>query len=284
MDLEAVAPGVDFVLTIRRALHECDVVLVLIGPSWLTLVDGLGNRRLDDPNDVVRLEVEAALSRTDVVVIPTLVQGASMPTGSSLPRSLQALARWNAFSLSDRHWNVDLGALIGRLSEIVPSAGVNETEGTSSEQAAQDHASQVGRQRVKWKGLFVFGKGSWHLGLGVLAVLAVILLFVWIANSDGPHTYVLTVRAEEPQQAGIAFIPMYSEPNGQPLLDATGPSGENGLIAGMTYNFFECVTSLPGGSEWVRYHLKNDSSKTLWAPRPLLRAPNGDVEPNIPTC
>jgi hypothetical protein len=63
---------------ISRAVGSCDVLLALIGDQWLTLTDSHGRRRLDDPDDFVRLEIEAALER-NVRIIPILVDGANMP-------------------------------------------------------------------------------------------------------------------------------------------------------------------------------------------------------------
>jgi hypothetical protein len=63
------------------------VLLALIGSQWVTITDEEGKRRLDDPNDFVRLEIEAALQR-GVLVIPILVRGAKMPRlGTCLPAS-----------------------------------------------------------------------------------------------------------------------------------------------------------------------------------------------------
>src|SRR5215468_9038498 len=78
MDVDAIEPGVDFAEEISRAVAACQVLLAVIGPNWLTATDERGRRRLDNPDDLVRLEVEAALAR-GVLVIPILVEGAVMP-------------------------------------------------------------------------------------------------------------------------------------------------------------------------------------------------------------
>jgi hypothetical protein len=70
----------------------CQVLLAVIGPTWLTVTDERGRRRLDDPDDIVRLEIEAALAR-EVRVIPILVEGAVMP-GREICR--RALPVWPA--------------------------------------------------------------------------------------------------------------------------------------------------------------------------------------------
>jgi len=84
MDVDTIEPGVDFAEEISRAVAACQVLLAIIGPGWLTVTDKRGRRRLDDPDDIVRLEIEAALAR-DVRVIPILVEGAVMPGRPDLP-------------------------------------------------------------------------------------------------------------------------------------------------------------------------------------------------------
>src|SRR6516225_1568159 len=73
IDADAIEPGVDFDEEISGAVAACQVLLAVIGPNWLTTTDERGRRRLDDPDDFVRLEIEAALAR-EVRVIPILVQ------------------------------------------------------------------------------------------------------------------------------------------------------------------------------------------------------------------
>jgi hypothetical protein len=84
---------------ITAAVGSCDVLLALIGNDWLTITDEDGRRRLDDPADFVRLEIEAALAR-NVRVIPILVEGARMPRAVELPASLAGLVRRQALELS----------------------------------------------------------------------------------------------------------------------------------------------------------------------------------------
>src|SRR5215472_5327650 len=92
IDVDTIEPGVDFAEEIFRAVAACTVLLAVIGPGWLTAADEGGGRRLDDPDDIVRLEIEAALAR-GVRVIPILVEGAVMPRRQDLPDSLGGLAR-----------------------------------------------------------------------------------------------------------------------------------------------------------------------------------------------
>lgn len=116
MDVD-LAPGVDFAERIKETIGDSDVLLVIIGPRWATVAREGTTPRLSDPRDYVRLEVETALSRSDVKVIPVLVAGAQMPAAEQLPDSLQPLRRRNALELSDVRWRYDVGRLVNSLAE-----------------------------------------------------------------------------------------------------------------------------------------------------------------------
>jgi hypothetical protein len=76
-------------------------MVVVIGPQWATVEGDHGRPRLFDPRDWVRSEVERALQRQDVQVVPVLVAGARMPTPEELPESIRDLHELNAIELSD---------------------------------------------------------------------------------------------------------------------------------------------------------------------------------------
>src|SRR5262245_41197789 len=75
-----------------------------------------GDRRLDDPDDFVAIEIAAALAR-DIRVIPILVDGARMPKASELPESLKSLVRRHAIELRHAQFGRDGEALIERIEE-----------------------------------------------------------------------------------------------------------------------------------------------------------------------
>jgi len=87
--------GVDFHELLSEAVAQCDVLLAIIGDHWLEARDKNGERRLDNPDDWVRIEIEAALSRK-IRVIPVLVAKASVPHTTQLPDTLSHLARRTA--------------------------------------------------------------------------------------------------------------------------------------------------------------------------------------------
>lgn len=107
MDVDTIDPGADFGEAITRAVSSCDALIALVGREWLS-------PRLEEPDDFVRLELEAALER-GVPVIPALVQGARPPAAEQLPASLAPLARRQGAELRDVGWRDDVNRLISRL-------------------------------------------------------------------------------------------------------------------------------------------------------------------------
>lgn len=121
-DVDTIKPGTNFEQKINTELEQTGAVLVLIGRQWLDVKDASGNRRLDDSQDYVRLEVESAL-RKNVTVIPVLLQGAEIPSGRSLPEPLYELSRRNAIRLDDDQWNSDFKLLAATLSSALGISG-----------------------------------------------------------------------------------------------------------------------------------------------------------------
>ena len=89
MDVESIEAGADFTLEIEHAIANADAVVVVIGPAWLDARTPTGTRRLDEPDDLVRREIEVALS-TGVRIVPVLVGGALMPSEAHLPSAISA--------------------------------------------------------------------------------------------------------------------------------------------------------------------------------------------------
>ncbi|MFK8186720.1 MAG: SUMF1/EgtB/PvdO family nonheme iron enzyme [Phormidesmis sp.] len=112
-DVDNIDAGDDFRERLNEAVGQCQVLLAVIGQDWLTIKDGAGQRRLDNPADWVRLEIETALKRK-IRVIPVLLDGVAMPRMGMLPESLQALAYRNAaFIRHDPDFRKDIKYVIG---------------------------------------------------------------------------------------------------------------------------------------------------------------------------
>jgi predicted acylesterase/phospholipase RssA len=109
MDVDA--PGADFGTAIEKTLKECDLVILLIGPRWLNSTDDQGARRLDNPKDLVRIEIATALNQ-DIRVIPVLVDGASMPRSRDLPNDLKRLVRQNPIHIHNARFEDGVSRLV----------------------------------------------------------------------------------------------------------------------------------------------------------------------------
>jgi hypothetical protein len=153
MDVD-MAPGVDFVEQITEAVSGCLALIVVIGPTWATVEDEEGARRIEDPADFVRLEVETGLSRPEVTPIPVLVSGAGMPQTEKLPPELRPLTRRNAVELSEGRWRYDVGRLFDALDELLPDAPATQSSGSLDPQPLPPPPSP-GRWRLVLEGMAV---------------------------------------------------------------------------------------------------------------------------------
>ncbi len=119
MDLDMIRGGDNFETVIEEKIHQCDVLLAVIGERWLTIAEENGTRRLDMADDFVRLEIAKALQRS-VRVIPVLVSGATMPHPDDLPNDLRPLSVHQAMDLRDAHFHADAEQLMDELRKTVP--------------------------------------------------------------------------------------------------------------------------------------------------------------------
>jgi hypothetical protein len=122
MDIDNIAPGLDFVRVLDERVAECDVLLAIIGKGWINARNAAGGRRLDDPADFVRIEIQSALSQ-DKRVIPVLVGEVHMPRADELPEALRPLASRNAVRLTYEQFHADTQRLIKALQHILEETG-----------------------------------------------------------------------------------------------------------------------------------------------------------------
>ena len=117
-DVYNIPAGSDFRTVLNEEVGSTDICLVMIGPQWVSITDAQGKRRLDDPNDFVRIEVEEALKNPKTRVIPVLVDNANMPIAEELPASLAELAYRNAVKVrTDPDFPHDMQNLIRHLKD-----------------------------------------------------------------------------------------------------------------------------------------------------------------------
>jgi hypothetical protein len=118
MDVDNIAPGLDFVRVLEEQVAQCEVLLAVIGRGWIDARDPDGARRLDYPEDFVRLEIEAALNQGKRV-IPVLVGEARMPRAAELPETIKPLARRNAVRLTHERFRADTQGLIKAIQQAL---------------------------------------------------------------------------------------------------------------------------------------------------------------------
>jgi hypothetical protein len=156
IDVDMIKPGVDFMQAINDSLSTCDVLLAIIGPHWLSATDELGHRRLEAPNDIVRIEIEAALTRK-VRIIPILVENAAMPTRHDLPDSLASFVRHNALVVRHETFRQDTERLVAAIEDILLVHSQAQSEKTSQPKSDLKERST---QREKWRLKLVASAGT----------------------------------------------------------------------------------------------------------------------------
>jgi len=117
MDVDSIAIGLDFTKAVVEAVSACGLLLVLVGKDWLSSADNNGRRRIDNPDDWVRIEIETALQR-DIPVVPVLVDEAELPYADDLPPSLRPFVRRQAFRLSHAGFRAEVASLIDAVAKV----------------------------------------------------------------------------------------------------------------------------------------------------------------------
>jgi formylglycine-generating enzyme required for sulfatase activity len=118
MDVDSIAPGLDFVVVLEDQVAQCDVLLAVIGKGWIDALDPAGARRLDNPDDFVRIEIASALNQGKRV-IPVLVSEARMPRPDELPEAIRPLARRHAVRLTHERFRADAQGLVKALQQAL---------------------------------------------------------------------------------------------------------------------------------------------------------------------
>jgi hypothetical protein len=151
-DVDNIAPGLDFVDILSERVGKCDALIAVIGKSWVSSAYLDNQRRLDDPNDFVRIEIEAALARK-IRVIPILVDGAMMPRPDDLPDSLKKLTRRQGIEISHTRFDSDVERLTHALSAINEELSLRDVAGARSkvfEEPAHRNNSEIAeRERLR---------------------------------------------------------------------------------------------------------------------------------------
>ncbi len=128
-DVDSIPLGVAFPDYIASVIQQCAVQLVVIGPRFSDVTDSAtGRPRLENPGDFVRIEVESGLARwqrRETIVVPVLVQGATMPDSRPLPASIRPLFEINGTAVRrDPDFAPDMRHLITQIERWLGAAPV----------------------------------------------------------------------------------------------------------------------------------------------------------------
>jgi hypothetical protein len=215
IDVDNIAPGLDFVHELDERVGECDVMLAVIGKGWIDARDATGIRRLDDPSDFVRIEIESALSQGKRV-IPVLVGDAQMPRADELPEALRPLVRRNAVRLTHERFSADIQGLVKALQQTLYDTGESRPasairlprEGREQPQAFATSQARTGMTPVK----IAIASGS---GLVLVALVAGAVAYVVAGKPP--------IAFPEPTHAPSQPSPQAAAPSAMP----TQPSSQS---------------------------------------------------------
>jgi hypothetical protein len=149
-DLDAIPPGARFRDYVEKKISESDIVILLIGKAWASYADEAGRRRLEQPRDPVRLEVETAL-RLGLPIIPVRVEGAPMPTEGDLVPSIVDLLEFNAAEVSDSRWDYDVDRLLSAINETVEGRLRPSAPEPAADREAEDKARREAEKQARRK-------------------------------------------------------------------------------------------------------------------------------------
>ncbi|HYK20772.1 MAG TPA: 4a-hydroxytetrahydrobiopterin dehydratase [Pyrinomonadaceae bacterium] len=117
IDTGVIESGEEWPAQIGIALKRAAVLVAVIGREWLSAQDKHYKRRIDDPNDWVRKELEYGIKHK-IPIIPLLVMDALLPDREALPPSLKSLNDYQTFAFRENEWKTDLGQLLTRLEHF----------------------------------------------------------------------------------------------------------------------------------------------------------------------
>lgn len=177
MDVDSIPLGVNFSKVLGEEVAKCDTLLAVIGPGWLEARDEKGHRRLDNPDDFVRIEIGKALKR-GISVIPILLEGIRVPKADQLPDDLKELALRNGLDVRHASFSEDMDRLIRGLKGAQAQQGVGSIIPSSVDRDAPARTVKAWAFLSNDKNRAVLG---WIGGGIVVAISALWAAFVYFA-------------------------------------------------------------------------------------------------------
>jgi TIR domain len=189
MDVDGIPLGANFVKVLGEEVAKCDALLAMIGPAWLDARDDTGKRRLDNPDDFVRIEIGTALER-GVPVIPILFEGTRIPKADQLPDKLRELALRNGLDVRHASFPQDMERLIRALK------GIQSPQGLASTIPPLVHRDAPSRKVWTFLGDDKKRAVLGWIGGGVAAVVGALwAAFVYLAPPSKPGTPPASIEA-----------------------------------------------------------------------------------------
>lgn len=209
-DIASIAPGADFMDALRDGLESCAAVIVVMGPTWATLTDTQGRRRIDLADDWVRLEVAYGLQSKGVRVFPVLVGDAHMPRSEDMPEDLQPLTRRQAIPVTVRHWAKDISSLVEQLRRVPGLAGAPNDSPPPQMLLQQDARVEPALRQMRQA-------NYWRYSMIAVPVVLVLSVYGYFRGGDKPVAEPLSGTPEV----------VMSDKRSEPAATQVAPSAES---------------------------------------------------------
>jgi hypothetical protein len=187
MDVDNIPFGIDFRDHIQTVLSRAAVLVAIVGSDWLG-TEADKQRRIDDEDDPVRVELETAL-RQKLLVIPVLVNDAAMPKASVLPEGLRDFSFLNAAPVDvGRDFRPHVDRLI-RSIESALAKGAPKAAAAGSTPAAAATSAQPSLPLVAFAAAMVLilaGGGIWWLSHSPVREIKAVSTRTVIAEAPPP--------------------------------------------------------------------------------------------------
>ena len=200
-DLDSIQAGEDFVAKIKTAAESSAVLLALIGDKWLTITDADKRRRIDDPKDYLRQEIEAALAG-NVTIIPILVDEAKMPRAKDLPDSLAELASRNGLYFRLDSLESDLSRIVDAVDKILAMQWITLYDSRSGGFGLSDFHTQF------------YGGAAAELQL----------------ETQGAHDDTLVIDRKDTNGTVVTWLKKYGYIDGRSVIPRGDPAGRKGMF------------------------------------------------------
>jgi hypothetical protein len=203
LDVDNIEPGLDFIEVIKDRVSKSDVLLAVIGQHWIEARDKNGRRRLEDPKDSVRIEIESAINQKKRV-IPVLIGETKIPDPDILPDSLQVLSGRNAVPIRHERFRDDMANLTKSLRHILGDDGQTQASPTGLFQPVSPLPEGKSSSRPQ----DLLGGRTALLACALVAVLAIAGGTYYFAEAPSPAE---TKLASAPAPSPLAQQPRWCQ-------------------------------------------------------------------------